>query len=115
MERDLINNYEKNDSNNEDQKKIDSNFILLENENKRKIIKAMNHYIRDAGLSDVHFYVKSKISIDKKGIKKTKCYPAFYGESTKVGKDLVDNLINEINGQELFHNIQNKVNDEHTL
>ena len=115
LERDLINYYEKNDSNNEDQKKIDSNFILLENENKRKIIKAMNHYIRDAGLSDVHFYVKSKISIDKKGIKKTKCYPAFYGESTKVGKDLVDNLINEINGQELFRNIQNKVKDEHTL
>ena len=30
----------------------------------------MNIYIRDAGLTDVHFYVKSKVSIDKKGIKK---------------------------------------------
>ena len=70
----------------------------------------MNIYIREAGLNDVHFYVKSKISIDKKGIRKTRCYPAFYGDTTKVGKELIDNLINSINGQELFHDIKNKVN-----
>ena len=110
LEKDLFSNYQKH-SNSNDDSKIDSNFILLENENKRKIIKAMNIYIREAGLNDVHFYVKSKISIDKKGIKKTRCYPVFYGDTTKVGKELVDTLINELNGQELFHNIQNKVNN----
>ena len=94
-----------------DDTKVDSNFILLENENKRKIIKAINIYIREAGLNDVHFYVKSKINIDKKGIKKTKCYPVFYGYTSKEGKELVDTLINELNGQELFHDIQNKVNN----
>ena len=113
-EKDLINEYEIKSSKNEETKKLDSNFILLENENKRKIIKAMNIYIRDAGLNDVHFYVKSKISIDKKGITKTRCYPVFYGDTTKVGKDLVDNLIRELNGQELFHDIQNKVNGNQT-
>ena len=111
VEKDLINNYEnKKTSNDDEQKKIDSNFVLLENENKRKVIKSLNIYIRDAGLNDVHFYVKSKISIDKKGIRKTRCYPAFYGDTTKVGKELIDNLINSINGQELFHDIKNKVN-----
>lgn len=112
LEKDLINNYDKQNKS-EEQKTLDSNFILLENENKRKIIKAMNIYIRDAGLNDVHFYVKSKISIDKKGIKKTKCYPVFYGDTTKVGSELVDTLIHELNKQELFHDIQNKVNGEH--
>ena len=111
IEKDLIYNYEKQSNKSEEQKKIDSNFILLENENKRKIIKAMNIYIRDAGLNDVHFYVKSKVSIDKKGIKKTRCYPVFYGDTTKVGNELVNTLINELNGQELFHDIQNKVNE----
>ena len=55
---------------------------------KKKIIKAMNIYIRDAGLNDVHFYVKSKISIDNR-ITKTRCYPVLYEDTTKVGKDLV--------------------------
>ena len=114
LKKDLINSYENKSSENEEQKKIDSNFILLENENKRKIIKAMNHYVRDAGLTDVHFYVKSKISIDKKGITKTSCEPAFYGDATKAGKDLVDNIISEFNGQELFNNIRNKVNSDHS-
>ena len=112
LENDLINHYENKGSQNEEQKKIDSNFVLLENENKRKIIKAMNIYLANAGLNDVHFYVKSKISIDKKGVKKTRCYPVFYGDTTKVGKELVDCLIKELNGQELFHNFQNRVNDE---
>ena len=112
LENDLINHYENKESQNEEQKKIDSNFVLLENENKRKIIKAMNIYLTNAGLNDVHFYVKSKISIDKKGIKKARCYPIFYGDSTKVGKELVDCLIKEINGQELFQNCQNRVNGE---
>lgn len=114
IERDLVNYYENKSSKNEDQKKIDSNFILLENDNKRKIIRAMNIYIREAGLNDVHFYVKSKISIDKKGIIKTRCYPVFYGDTNKVGKHLVDNLIKELNGQELFHDFQNKVNIDHS-
>ena len=110
IERDLINYYESKSNKNEEHRKIDSNFVLLENENKRKIIKAMNIYLKECGLDDVHFYVKSKISIDKKGIKKTRCYPVFYGDSDKVGKELVDNLIKELNGQELFHDFQNKVN-----
>ena len=110
LEKDLINHYENRGNQNEEQKKIDSNFVLLENENKRKIIKAMNIYLINAGLNDVHFYVKSKISIDKKGVKKTRCYPVFYGDTTKVGKELVDRLIEELNGQELFHNFQNRVN-----
>ena len=112
-EKELINEYESKNSKIEEQKKLDSNFILLENENKRKIIKAMNIYIRDAGLNDVHFFVKSKISIDKKGIIKTRCYPVFYGDTNKAGKDLIDNLIKELNGQELFHDFQNKVNSNH--
>ena len=114
LQQHLINNYEEQETETEEETKIDSNFILLENENKRKLIKAINLYIRDIGLTDVHFYVKSKISIDKKGIKKTRCYPAFYGDATKIGKDLVDKLINELNGQEMFRNIQNKVNDENS-
>ena len=115
-----INNYEvekvisnfNEDKNIEDveRRKKDSNFILLENENKRKVIKAMNIYLNEIGLKDVHFYVKSKISIDNKGITKTRCYPVFYGDTTKEGKDLIDVLINSLNGQELFHDIQNKTN-----
>ena len=111
LENDLINHYENKGSQNEEQKKIDSNFLLLENENKRKIIKAMNIYLNNSGLTDVHFYVKSKISIDKKGVKKVRCNQVFYGDTTKVGKELVDCLIKELNGQELFHNFQNRVND----
>jgi hypothetical protein len=110
LERDLINYQQNKGSKNEELKKIDSNFVLLENANKKQIIRAMNAYIRDAGLTDVHFYVKSKISIDKKGILKTKCYPVFYGETSKVGKDLVDTLIQELNGQELFQDFQNNIN-----
>ena len=96
--------------NNEERRKKDSNFILLENDNKRKVIKAMNIYIDEIGLKNVHFYVKSKISIDNKGITKTRCYPVFYGDTTKEGKELIDTLIKSLDGQELFHDIQNKVN-----
>lgn len=88
----------------------DYNFIILENNNKRKIIKAINIYIKSAGLNDVHFYVKSKISIDKNGIIKSRCYPTFYGETNKLGIFMVNNLINILNKQELFNEVQNKVN-----
>ena len=110
IEKILINDKDNNDMNDEEKRKKDSNFILLENDNKRKVIKAMNIYMNEIGLKDVHFYVKSKINIDKKGITKTKCHPAFYGDASKEGKELVDVLINTLNGQELFHDIQNKIN-----
>ena len=110
IEKILVKNKDNNDMNNEEKRKKDSNFILLENDNKRKVIKAINIYMSEIGLTEVHFYVKSKISIDKKGITKTKCYPVFYGDANKEGKDLVDVVINTLNGQELFHDIQNKVN-----
>ena len=102
--RDLINK----DQNNEGRK--ESNFIFLENDNKRKIIKAINIYLKGAGLNEVHFYVANKICIDKNGIKKNKCYPAFYGETNEIGKNMVDNLVDSLNKQELFKNVQNKVN-----
>ena len=95
---------------NNDYRKKDSNFILLSNGHKRKIIKGINIYLNEIGLKDVHFYVKSKISIDKKGITKTRCYPIFYGDSNKEGNDLINVLIKSLEGQDLFHNIQNNVN-----
>ena len=95
---------------NEERRKKDSNFILLDNENKRKVIKAINIYINELGVQNVHFYVKSKISLDNKGISKTRCYPIFYGDTNKEGKELIDNLIKSLDGQELFHDIQNKIN-----
>jgi hypothetical protein len=100
---------DKNIKNDENRKK-DSNFILLDNDNKRKVIKAINIYANEIGLKGVHFYIKSKISIDRKGITKTRCYPIFYGDANKEGKDLIDALIRSLEGQELFHDIQNKVN-----
>ena len=109
LERDLINYQQNKPNKNEDLKKIDSNFVLLENANKKQIVRAMNTYIRETGLTDVHFYVKSKINIDRKGILKTKCYPVFYGETSKVGKELIDTLIQELNGQELFQDFQNNI------
>ncbi len=109
LERDLINYQQNKPNKNEDLKKIDSNFVLLENANKKQIVRAMNTYIRDTGLTDVHFYVKSKINIDRKGILKTKCHPVFYGETSKVGKELIDTLIQELNGQELFQDFQNNI------
>ena len=95
---------------NDERRKKDSNFILLSNEHKRKIIKGLNIYLNEIGLKDVHFYVKSKISIDKKGITKTRCYPIFYGDSTKEGNDLINALIKSLEAQDLFHDIQNNVN-----
>ena len=95
---------------NDERRKKDSNFILLSNEHKRKIIKGLNIYLNEIGLKDVHFYEKSKISIDKKGITKTRCYPIFYGDSTKEGNDLINALIKSLEAQDLFHDIQNNVN-----
>ena len=91
-------------------KNEESNFIFLENDNKRKIIKAINIYLETAGLNEVHFYVINKISIDKNGIRKIRCNPAFYGETNKTGKIMVDNLVNTLHKQDLFRDVQNKVN-----
>ena len=99
---------QKGEFNSEEQAKIDK-FIYLENDNKRNVVKSMNIYLKNNGLNDVHFYVKSKISIDKRGIKKSRCYPVFYGEAKKETKNLIDNLITILNGQQLFHEIQCKV------
>ena len=110
IEKIFINDKDNNDMNDELKRKKDSNFILLENDNKRKVIKAINIYMNEIGLKDVHFYVKSKISIDKKGITKTKCLPVFYGDANKEGKEIVEVLIKSLNEQELFHDIQNKIN-----
>lgn len=91
------------------QEKFDR-FIFLPNENKKKVVKAMNIYLKNNDLNDVHFYVKSIISIDKSGIKESVCFPIIYGETTKDKKNMIDNLITIINGQDLFYDIQCKVN-----
>ena len=109
IQRDLIDSMAGKGYKVEEQAKIDK-FIYLDNENKRKVVKSMNIYLKNNGLNDVHFYVKSKICIDKKGIKKSVCYPIFYGKTTKEGKNMVDNLITILNGQDLFYEIQCKVN-----
>ena len=105
LEKDFLNKNIKS----EQDKKEESNFVYLENDNKRKIIKAINIYLKTAGLNDVHFYVTNKICIDKNGIKKAKCYPAFFGETNKLGKYMVDDLVESLNKQELFKDVQNKV------
>ena len=110
IEKIIENKNEGANKTNNDYRKKDSNFILLSNEHKRKIIKGINIYLNEIGLKDVHFYVKSKISIDKKGITKTRCYPIFYGDSTKEGNDLINVLIKSLEAQDLFHDIQNNVN-----
>lgn len=107
LQRDLI-NMEQKELNRDELEKLNK-FINLENENKRKVVKSMNIYLKEKGIKGVHFYVKSKISIDKKGIKKIRCYPVFYGEATKDQKNMIDNLISSLNAQELFHEIQCKV------
>ena len=110
IEKIIENKKEDVNKKNDEYRKKDSNFILLSNEHKRKIIKGINIYLNEIGLKDVHFYVKSKISIDKKGITKTRCYPIFYGDSTKEGNDLINVLIKSLEAQDLFHDIQNNVN-----
>ena len=65
--------------------------------------------MKNIGFNDVHFYVKTKICIDKKGIKKVKCHPVFYGEANISKKKLIDNLIYILNGQQLFNEIQSKI------
>jgi hypothetical protein len=112
LQRDLINNIGKKEISNEEQMKIDK-FIFMENDAKRKVVKSMNIYLKNKGLNDVHFYVKSKICIDKKGIKKTRCYPVFYGEAKEEGRKMVSNLISILNEQELFNDIQCKVKYSH--
>ena len=110
IEKIIENKKEDANKKNDEYRKKDSNFILLSNGHKRKIIKGINIYLNEIGLKDVHFYVKSKISIDKKGITKTRCYPIFYGDSTKEGNDLINVLIKSLEAQDLFHDIQNNVN-----
>ena len=90
--------------------KLNTNFILLENDLKKKVVRSMNTYLKNAGLADVHFYVKSKVCIDKNGVKKTRCYPVFYGETNNMGNNMVENLINILNGQDLFNDVQNRIN-----
>ena len=99
----------KNNKNVKDENE-ETNFIFLENDNKRKIVKAINLYLKSAELNGVYFYVINKISLDKNGIRKTRCNPAFYGETNKSRKNMIDNLVNTLQKQELFKNIQNKVN-----
>lgn len=107
--RDLINNIGQTEYSNDVQAKIDK-FVYLENEVKKNLVKSMNIYMKKNGFNDVHFYVKSKISIDKNGIKKIRCYPIFYGEANISAKSMIDNLITILNGQHLFYDIQCKVN-----
>lgn len=105
INRDLVNIMSQKGYNNEEQEKVDK-FINMENENKRKVVKSMNIYLKNNGFNDVHFYVRSKIKLDKIGIKKIRCYPIIYGEANISGKNLIDNLIDILNGQQLFHEIQ---------
>ncbi len=112
IQRDLINNIGKKEYNSEDQAKSEK-FIYMENDSKRKVVKSMNIYLKNKGLNDVHFYVKSKICIDKKGIKKIRCYPIFYGEAKEEGRNMVANLISNLNEQQLFNDIQCKVKYSH--
>ena len=112
IQKDLINNIGKKEYSSEDQAKIEK-FISFGNELKRKIVKSMNIYLKNKGLNDVHFYVRSKICIDKKGIKKVRCYPIFYGEAKKESRNMVNNLISILNEQQLFNDIQCKVKYSH--
>lgn len=107
LQKDLINQGKKG-YNSEEQTKIEK-FVYLDNENKRKVVKSMNIYLKNNGLNNVHFYVKSKVCIDKKGIKKMRCYPVFYGEAEIKENNMINNLINKLNGQQLFYDIQCKV------
>lgn len=89
---------------------LNNNFILLDNAAKKKVVKAINLHIKNnIGLEEVHFYVKSKINIDRNGIIKTKCSPAFYGEAKESDINMIENFIGVLNKQGLFHNIQDKV------
>ena len=106
--RDLINNIGQEEYSPEVQAKIDK-FVYMENENKRKVVKSMNIYLKKNGFNDVNFYVKSKISLDKRGIKKVRCYPILYGEANISAKSMLDNLVTTLNGQHLFYDIQCKV------
>ena len=112
IQRDLINNIGKKEYNSEDQAKSEK-FIYMENDSKRKIVKSMNIYLKNKGLNDVHFYVRSKICIDKKGIKKIRCYPIFYGEAKEEGRKMVSNLLSILNKQELFNDIRCKIKYSH--
>ena len=108
LQRDIINNTGKREYNSEELTKTEK-YIYLENETKRNLVKSMNIFLRKNGLNDVHFYVKSKICIDKKGIKKIKCYPVFYGEAKEEGRNIITNLISNLCEQQLFYDIQCKV------
>ena len=105
IEKNLINNKTPKQYTSEEQAKNDK-FIYLENEYKRNVVKSMNIYLKNNGLNNVRFFVKSKICIDKKGIKKAKCNPEFYGEASAEGKQMIDNLIISLKQQQLFNDIQ---------
>lgn len=108
LQRDLINYTGKREYNSEELAKTEK-YIYLENETKRNLVKSMNIFLRKNGLNNVHFYVKSKICIDKKGIKKIRCYPVFYGEAKEEGRNIITNLISNLSEQQLFYDIQCKV------
>ena len=108
LQGDLVNNMGKREFSKEEQAKTEK-YIYLENDIKRKLVKSMNIYLKKNGLNDVHFYVKSKICIDKKGIKKIRCYPVFYGEAKEEGRNMILNLISNLNEQQLFYDVQCKV------
>ena len=108
VQKDFISNIGKKGNESEEQTKNEK-FLFLENERKRNIVKSINIYLKKNGLNNTHFYVRAKISIDKKGIKKTRCYPIFYGEAKLEEKKMIDNLIYSLNEQQLFHDIQCKV------
>lgn len=105
IEKNLINNKTPKQYTSEEQAKNDK-FIYLENEYKRNVVKSMNIYLKNNGLNNVRFFVKSKICIDKKGIKKARCNPEFYGEASAEGKQMIDNLIISLKQQQLFNDIQ---------
>ena len=107
LQKDVINRGKK-EYNSEEQEKVEK-FVYLDNENKRKVVKSMNIYLKNNGINNVRFYVKSKICIDKRGVKKMRCYPIFYGEAKPEAKNMIDNLINILQGQQLFYEIQCKV------
>ena len=108
VQRDLISRVAENGQASGDQAKAEK-FVYLDNKKKKKVVKGLNIFLKNNGLTDVSFYVKSKISIDKKGIKKIKCHPIFFGQADLSVKNKIDNLINILNGQQLFYDIQCKI------
>ena len=80
IQKDFVNKIGQKENENEELAKNEK-FLNLENEIKKKTVKSINKYLKKNGLNNASFYVKSKICIDKKGIRKTRCYPVLYGEA----------------------------------